>query len=191
MFGINFPEEHRLDRQLETLGFKTTDVRRVVMSHLHFDHTGGLDLFPDAEGFIGTGELRYARTPAMIDNSFYRPQDLEAAGRIRWNEIPRGYDHDLFGDGSVVILSLPGHTVGALGLKVRLPDRTIVFSGDAAHMQTSIDLTIGMPFDVDSTNKNDSLRKLKLLRTQPNTTVWVNHDPDDWAKNRPNGREVV
>ncbi|NEW28747.1 N-acyl homoserine lactonase family protein [Nocardia cyriacigeorgica] len=191
-FRIEFPESYRLDRQIEALGYKTTDVRRIVLSHMHFDHTGGLELFPHAQGFIGAGELRYARTPRTVDAPFFRTEDIEAAGKIAWNEVPAGYDHDLFGDGSVVLLSLPGHTPGTLGLKLRLPDSsTLVLTSDAAHKKASVDLTIGMPFDVDNVQKHSALQKLKLLGTQPGTTIWISHDQQDWASLRAGGAEIT
>ncbi|RSM59239.1 hypothetical protein DMH03_25640 [Amycolatopsis sp. WAC 01376] len=87
-------------------------------SHLHFDYTGGLDLFPGAQGFIGADELRYARTPRTSTP----PCSGNKTCRIDWLEVPRGYDHDIFGGGSVTFLSLPGHTLGTLGLQIRLPD---------------------------------------------------------------------
>ncbi|MGW4561219.1 N-acyl homoserine lactonase family protein [Streptomyces sp. NPDC004561] len=191
MFEMHFPEACRLDRQLEALGFSAADVKRVVLSHAHFDHTGGLQHFPHAEGFIGAGELRYARNADSHTAAFFRNQDLEAAARIQWNELPAGYDHDMFGDGSVTLLSLPGHTPGALGLQLRLEDRTLILTGDAAHVRENIDDTVGMPFDADIVNKLDSLRKLKLLKTRPDTTVWVNHDPRDWEKLRSAGKEIT
>jgi glyoxylase-like metal-dependent hydrolase (beta-lactamase superfamily II) len=181
MFQVDFPTERRLDKQIESLGFTVSDVRRVVLSHSHFDHTGGLRLFPHAEGFVGAGELRYATRPDAAVAGFYRKEDLEAAARIHWNELPVGYDHDLFGDGSITLLSLPGHTPGALGMRVELPSRTIVFAGDTAHLRENLAGTVGMPFDADSVGKLDSIRKLQLMQAQPNTTVWISHDPDDWA----------
>ncbi|MEV6217379.1 N-acyl homoserine lactonase family protein [Nocardia sp. NPDC051833] len=191
-FQIDFPEEYRLDRQIEAVGYTTRDVRRVVLSHMHFDHTGGLDLFPHAQGFIGAGELRYAKTPSKLDEAFFREDDIAAAQKIAWNEVPAGYDHDLFGDGSVVLLSLHGHTPGTLGLKLRLPDEsTLILTSDAAHTRANVDLTIGMPFDVDRLDKNSALQKLKLLGTQPGTTVWISHDPQDWAELRAGGAEIT
>ncbi|MDA3644260.1 N-acyl homoserine lactonase family protein [Saccharopolyspora indica] len=191
-FQIDFPETYRLDRQLAAIGYRTSDVRRIVLSHLHFDHSGGLDLFPHAQGFIGAGELRYARTPSNLDAAFFREADIEAAGRIAWNEVPAGYDHDLFGDGSVVLLSLHGHTPGTLGLKLRMPDEsTLVLTGDAAHKRASVEATTGMPFDVDRLNKNSALQKIRLLGTQPGTTVWISHDPQDWADFRAAGAEIT
>ncbi|MBB4158225.1 N-acyl homoserine lactonase family protein [Streptomyces cinereoruber] len=192
MFEMTFPEECRLDRQIEALGFRTTDVKRVVLSHAHFDHTGGLHHFTHAEGFVGSGELRYAHNADPHTAGFFRSKDLEAAGRIKWNELPAGYDHDMFGDGSVTLLSLPGHTPGALGLQLRFEDgHTLILTGDAAHLRENIGHTVGMPFDADVVRKLDSLRKLKLLGTRPDVTVWVNHDPQDWATLRATGNEIT
>ena len=188
-FRIDFPEEYRLDRQIEELGFRTSDVRHVILSHLHFDHTGGLVHFAGAEGFVAAGELRYARTPDPVLTGFFREQDVEAAGKIRWNELPAGYDHDVFGDGSVTLLSLPGHTPGSLGLRLRIEDRYLVLSGDSAHLHDNVDATIGMPLDADATGKLDALRKLRLWESRPDTTLWINHDPSDWQKYRVNGKE--
>ncbi|MDA3624077.1 N-acyl homoserine lactonase family protein [Saccharopolyspora sp. WRP15-2] len=189
-FQIDFPAEHRLDRQIEALGFQTSDVRQVIISHLHFDHTGGLVHFPGAEGFIGAGEMRYARTADPVLHGFFREQDLDAAAKIRWRELPAGYDHDVFGDGSVTLLSLPGHTPGSLGLGLRFQDRYLVLSGDSAHLHGNVDATIGMTLDADTVGKLDSLRKLRLLESRPDTTLWVNHDPADWQEYRANGKEV-
>lgn len=92
----------------------------------------------------------------------------------------------------MTILSLPGQTLGTLGLQVRLPDgKQIVLSSDAAHLRSNIDQTTGMPLDVSNPDKENGLRKLKLLASRPDTTVWVNHDPDDWKLNRPNGRQIA
>lgn len=188
-FPIDFPEEIRLDRQLGGLGFTTSDVKRLVLSHSHFDHTGGLAHFPDAQGFVGYGELRYCTTPGRFDGGMFRASDLEG-GPTSWLEVPAGYDHDVFGDGSVTILSLPGHTLGTLGLQLRTPDGILVLTGDAAHLQENLTIGAGMPFDQRSDEKLSSMRKLELLGSRPDTTVWVNHDPDDWARHRAGGAQI-
>ncbi|OXM50415.1 hypothetical protein [Amycolatopsis alba] len=61
---------------------------------------------------------------------------------------------------------------------MRLPDgKQIVLSSDAAHLRSNIDQTTGMPLDVSNPDEENGLRKLKLLASRPDTTVWVNHDP--------------
>jgi hypothetical protein len=64
-------------------------------------------------------------------------------------------------------------------------------SGDVAHIQDSISCCVGMPAGSGTTDAIESLKKLKLLRSQPTTTVCVNHDIDDWNRLRVNGRQVV
>ncbi|MFC9551465.1 hypothetical protein ACFTWF_11510 [Rhodococcus sp. NPDC056960] len=87
---------------------------------------------------------------------------------------------------------MPGHTPGSLGLKLRLPDEsTVVLSGDVAHIQDNISCCVGMPADSDTVGAIESLKKLKLLRSQPNTSLVINHDIDDWNRLRANGRQVV
>lgn len=192
VYKMNFPAEYALDRQLESLGFTTSDVKRVVISHLHFDHTGGLHHFPGATGYIGSGEMRYAKTPDHHVAVHFMPQDLEAAAQIDWLELPVGYDHDVFGDGSVVILTLPGHTPGSLALQLRLPDAsTLILSGDVAHDHDNVSCCAGMQADSDTAAAVESLKRLKLLRSRPDTTVWVNHDIADWERMRANGRQVI
>ncbi|WP_370185084.1 N-acyl homoserine lactonase family protein [Rhodococcus wratislaviensis] len=190
-FPMHFPEEFRLDRQLAGLGFATSDVRRIVLSHLHFDHTGGLQHFPGAEGYIGPGELRYARSPDPLSSPFFRDKDLETAAQIRWNELPRHYEHDMFGDGTVTMLSLPGHTPGSIGLQLRLDGHTLILTGDAAHLRSNVECLAGTPVDVDTATTRSSLLKLNLLSLQPNTTVWIGHDPDDWLHFRRHGMDVL
>src|SRR5699024_9064934 len=58
--GIEFEPHQRVDRQIEALGFEVADVDHVIVSHTHFDHTGGLRLFPHAQLYIGVGDLPYA-----------------------------------------------------------------------------------------------------------------------------------
>lgn len=91
----------------------------------------------------------------------------------------------------MVILSLPGHTPGTLGLRRQLPDRVFVLTGDAAHLQENIVQLAGMPVDYNGPRKIDSMRRLALFADQPDTTVWVNHDPADWATHRANGAQIL
>lgn len=192
LYNMKFPAEYALDVQLESLGFSTSDVERVVISHLHFDHTGGLCHFAGATGYIGAEEFRYARTPDHHVSQFFLQSDLVAAELIDWLEVPAGCDHDIFGDGSVVILSMPGHTPGSLALKLRCPNgTTLVLSGDVAHDHDNVSFCAGMPADSDTAAAIKSLRRLKLLRSQPGTEVWINHDIRDWEKFRANGRRVI
>ena len=69
---INYPKELLLDRQIQALGYKMDDIKYVIVSHLHLDHTGYLHAFPNAKFLIMENELRYAYWP-----------DTASAGRVR------------------------------------------------------------------------------------------------------------
>jgi N-acyl homoserine lactone hydrolase len=178
--GIQGTNEQRIDRQVEALGFKLTDVSHIVSSHLHFDHFGGHHLFPHATFYVGQGELAYAHFPDPIGAFCYMPDQLARTRSFDWREIP-GCDVDLFGDGSLVILFTPGHTPGQLSLKVRLASRTFLLTGDAVHLRAALEREYHFPIDHDTKSALRTLRRIKRLRESEEATVWITHDPDDWA----------
>jgi N-acyl homoserine lactone hydrolase len=179
--GISGGPQTRIDRQIEALGFRLADVTHVVSSHLHFDHSGGHHLFPDAAFYVGQGELAWAHFPAPIGAFCYLPEQLARTRNFDWREVP-GVDVDLFGDGSMVILFTPGHTPGELSLKVRLASRTFILTGDAVHLRAALDLEYHFPIDADTMASVRTLRRLKRLRDSEEASVWISHDPDDWAE---------
>lgn len=178
--GLRFTREQRLDNQIEALGYRLSDVTHVVASHSHFDHSGGFYLFPEAKLYIGTGELRYALWPDPAGAAFFRQIDIERTRSFNWVHVPT--DHDLFGDGSVVILHTPGHTPGELSLLVRLAHRNFILTGDTVHLRQALENEIPMPYDANTELSVRSIQRLKLLRESADATVWISHDPEDWAE---------
>lgn len=181
MFDMRFPAEVRIDRQLRNLGYSPSDVRYVVASHLHFDHAGGLELFPDATFLIGPGEMRYAYWPDKAGAAFFRREDFEPTRAFRWLEIPGG-EHDIFGDGSLVVFCTPGHTPGELSLLVRLPGRNFLLVGDTVHLRAALEGEIPNMFDANTEEAVRSIARLKLIRAATDAVVWISHDPEDWAE---------
>lgn len=172
--------DQRLDRQIEALGFTLADVTHVISSHGHLDHTGGLFLFRDAKHFFGEGELRYAHWPDPIQRFVYLPEVLDTIHRLDVREVPG--DLDLFGDGAITILRTPGHTPGEVSLMVRLPSRTFILTGDTIHLRAQAELEYHFPIDHNTADALRSLRRLKNLREAYDATIWINHDPQDWAE---------
>jgi len=169
-----------VDAQLAALGYRPADVTHVVASHLHFDHAGGLKLFPRAKCYIGRGEWAHAGAPPAASAGFFRPEDLDPIRGFRWFEV--GEDHDLFGDGSVVLLYLPGHTAGQLAVLVRLPTRTVILATDVLHLRETYEAEMPTPFDYDTVAAVASIRRIKLLADSLDATVWITHDANDWAE---------
>lgn len=117
--------------QLQGSGIR---IDRILLSHAHWDHASGLSDFPDVPVWAPYEEINYAhiaRPPAVFPSEFRHP--------VKWVPFQfeptpfMGYDEslDLFGDGSLVLVPMRGHTPGSVGLFITLEDgRRFFFSGD-------------------------------------------------------------
>jgi len=101
--------------QLERLGLKPDDVRYVANSHLHFDHCGGNEFFPRATFLVQRPELEAARRPGFVPS--YSPSPIDFDHPLDYRMLDG--EHDVFGDGSVVLLPTYGHTPGHQSLLIR------------------------------------------------------------------------
>jgi len=185
---VVYEDRHRPDRQLRAIGVEPADVTHVVMSHLHHDHSGGMVHFPGAQFFVGRDELPHAYWPDPAQLALFRRADKDPVRDFSWNELPG--DFDLFGDGSVVILSLPGHTPGSLGLAVRLPSRTFILTGDAVHLRVGLAKLRPMGSDWNTHAAVESIRRLRRLTVALDAELWINHDMEDWQQFTAEGSEL-
>ena len=132
--------EQEIGPQLEQLGIEPGDVRRVVMTHLHTDHAGGLHHFPDTEILAARAEIAYAtglqgqlrgypnkRWPAWFDPT---PVDLEPEP---FGGFPQSLRLTKAGD--VTLVPVPGHSPGQLGVLVQDRDHTVFLAGDSSYTQ--------------------------------------------------------
>ncbi|MDL5160525.1 N-acyl homoserine lactonase family protein [Actinomycetospora termitidis] len=174
---IAFAPEKRVDRQLESFGFAPSQVTHVVVSHVHFDHTGGLRLFPRARFLLGEGDRAAVDDPEGSDLA--RAEDLAPVRESDWTFVEG--DLDLFGDRSVVMLAMPGHTPGNTSLLVRFPGRTMLLTGDTAHLRSAVETPAPMGADTDPNAAVASLHRVRALAEEEHAEVWVAHDPDDWT----------
>ncbi len=179
LVGVRFPRERAVDAGIRSLGFCPEAVRHVVLSHAHLDHTGGLRLFRQARVHIFLGEIGYASNAPDDQGHLYRTADLEGVEQKHWREYDD--DADLFGDGSLVFLKTPGHTVGEGSLLVRLPTRNLILTGDTVHLREALEREAPMPLDLDTQEAVRSIQRLKRLSLEHDAEIWINHDRETWA----------
>lgn len=140
LLSPDFREEMTAVRQIEQLGFHKEDVRHIVLTHLDFDHAGGLDDFPHATIHMLQQERddAFAQT-TWLDRQRFRPQQWSS--RDRWQVIGAGQGERWFGfecvrdiEGlppEILFVPLPGHTLGHAGIAIQTPERWLLQAGDA------------------------------------------------------------
>jgi glyoxylase-like metal-dependent hydrolase (beta-lactamase superfamily II) len=131
--NIRYRKDQVVDQQIKLHGYQPADVKYVVVSHLHLDHSGGMKLFPNAQFLVMKGELPYAYWPDRRARNGFILNDLLPTRGFDWKELEG--DTDLFGDGTLMMLKTAGHTPGECSLKVRLKDFSIVLTGDTVHIR--------------------------------------------------------
>lgn len=136
----DFREEMTAVRQIQRLGFDPRDVRHIVLTHLDFDHAGGLDDFPSAQVHMMSLERDHALKQATwLDRQRFRPQQWSS--RDRWvvhagggGDAWFGFDAVRGGGGlpdDVLLVPLPGHTHGHAGVALKTRDGWLLQAGDA------------------------------------------------------------
>jgi N-acyl homoserine lactone hydrolase len=154
-----------LASQLEQIGVKPSDIAAMAVSHTHPDHIGNVEMFPTAMLYVQKAEYDWPGADKQPRFKKEHPVTLLDG------------DKDIFGDGSLTILSTPGHTPGHQSLLVKLP-RTgeLVLSGDAAHFKSNWDnRRVPAPnFSKDETLA--SMEKISQLLTKEKAQLWINHD---------------
>ena len=172
-----------IDAQLRRLGYTPEQVKIVITSHAHLDHIGNIKMFPKAVHVIQKKELYQAWWPEKFqrEGSAFIMGDFDGPARdFNWLELDG--DYDLFGDGSVVVLSTPGHTLGHQSVKVKLPSgKTMIMAQDAIWFQENLDgYPAGLNYSVkDYTN---SVQRLKMMRDLENADLYFGHDGDQYKQ---------
>jgi N-acyl homoserine lactone hydrolase len=154
-----------LAAQLEQIGVKPSDIKAMAVSHTHPDHIGNVEMFPTAMLYVQKAEYDW---PGANNEPRFKPSHpvtkLEG-------------DHDVFGDGSLTILSTPGHTPGHQSLLVKLPNTgAVVLTGDAVHFKSNWE-NRGVPSNNFSKELTlASMQKLSDTLTSEKAQLWINHD---------------
>jgi N-acyl homoserine lactone hydrolase len=168
--------------QLKTLSLTPAQIRFLGISHYHGDHTGQASAFPQSTLLIGKGdwEVLSAPTPAQGINTAPFAPWLTGGAKV---EPQAGDKKDVFGDGTVVMLSTPGHTPGHHSLLVRLRSAgAFLITGDLSHFRENYD-DDGVPtFNVNRADSKASIDRFKRIAQNLRATVIIQHDARDIPK---------
>jgi glyoxylase-like metal-dependent hydrolase (beta-lactamase superfamily II) len=189
-------------KQVESLGFAATDVRRIVATHLDPDHSGGLPDFPQAEVHVFARELEAALNPKLTERPRYR--------RCHWDHDPKWIRHEVEGDdwfgfegvrilpgtgAEILLIPLAGHSRGHSGVALRTGEGWLLHCGDSYFHHGEIATPPHCPPGLRVfQNLNNADRKQRLANQErlrelngrhgDEITLICSHDPRELARER-------
>jgi glyoxylase-like metal-dependent hydrolase (beta-lactamase superfamily II) len=167
----------RIVDQLARINVRPEQVSIVGISHYHGDHTGQARDFPGARLLMGAADLAVMRgRPAAAQADLARW--LGGGGQV--TEVQG--DLDVFSDGSVVMLNMPGHTPGHHALLIRLASGPVMLSGDTYHFAEQVAHRGVPPFNTDRADSLASMDRFDRLARNLHARVIIQHEPADVAK---------
>ena len=161
-----------LRAQLEELGYQPADITYLALSHLHYDHAGNANDFAAATWLVQRPEheAAFGDAQGFFDRALYG--ELEISETMLLDG-----DHDVFGDGTVVIKSAPGHTPGHQVLFVDLAETgPLVLSGDLYHFPENRTLKRVPTFNFDEAQTLASMDAVEDFLFESGATLWIEHD---------------
>ena len=174
VYRIQRPDS--LVNQLKSIGFKIEDFQYFAMSHSHFDHTGHANYMKNATWIVQENEYN-----SVLGDSLAQ-KDASVATLKKVKKITG--DYDVFGDGTVVIKYMPGHTIGHQVLYVEVSglEKPILLTGDLYHFEENRK-NKGVPsFNYDVKQTLESMEKFETFAKEKNAEVIIQHSPKDFQK---------
>lgn len=169
-----------LEAQLTEIGVSAEDIEYVSVSHAHFDHTGNLNDYAGSTWIVHENEY----TNMFNEQTRANPAATASYNKLDQSEkITFSGDHDVFGDGSVTILSLPGHTPGHTALLVNLEKAgPVLLSGDLYHLTRARELRTIPTFNTSPEDTLKSMDRFEKIARDTGARVVIQHEKSDVNK---------
>lgn len=164
---------------LAPLGLKAKDITTVIVTHLHYDHAGGLHLFPNATLHMQAAEMAFATGPCMCHDTLRMPftadHVCEAVKRLYAGKLTF-HDGEAEVAEGVTVHCIGGHSRGLQCVRVRTSTGWLVLASDAAHFYENFEARKPFPIVVDLQNMLDGFDTLQRLASSPDLII-PGHDP--------------
>ena len=168
-----------LHNQLAQIGMKPGDIDYLALSHTHFDHSGHAASVKEALWLVQKAEYDFITTPEIqkaYPNEYNAIKDLKNLKKIKG-------DYDVFGDGTVVIKFMPGHTPGHSVLFLNLKEHgPLLLAGDLFHMYDNRKNRRVPIFNYDVKQTLESMEAFEAFAEEKGATVYLQHQKEDFEK---------
>jgi glyoxylase-like metal-dependent hydrolase (beta-lactamase superfamily II) len=185
--------EQAASAQLRARGIEPSQVKVVVMTHLHIDHASAIAEFPDSTFLVSSAEWAAASEQGQFhgyvkrqfDHGFdYRLIDFNSDAANSFSGFARAFD--VFGDGSVRVAFTPGHTKGHMSVVLRTESGEVLVAGDAIFMHRTLEDDHLPHMLADEHLFRRSLREIRQYRKEtPDAVVIPGHDWEAWQALKP------
>ena len=174
-FTVSRPDS--VVNQLATIGMSPSDFTYIALSHSHFDHIGHANVFKDATWLVQEEEYNFVTSEDVKESN---PELYQGISELTTIEKLSG-DHDVFGDGTVVIKSMPGHTPGHQVLYLELPETgPVLLSGDLYHFNENREHRRVPVFNYDVEQTLESMEKFEAFAEEKGARVIIQHEKSDF-----------
>jgi N-acyl homoserine lactone hydrolase len=171
-------EEDIILHKLGKLGYTPDDIKYVVMSHMHLDHSGYMNDFPNATFIVRKEELKAAWWPEACEGGYVFPT-YEKTRKYKFIQPADDEDFDIFMDGSVVLIDTRGHSRGHQSVVLNLPStgKTVLIA-DAAPTKEALERSLLPGTCTDNWQAMRAVQKLQHLEACGYKMIFA-HDPEN------------